>query len=534
MGNKKDLFIASMLGGAIGDSLGYSVEFMKLKEIKNKYGDKGITDLNLDIVTGKALISDDTQMTLFTADGIVRACTRGSRGTSSFTRDEIYQSYLRWYYTQTNKMPRDNDDCILQYQRHEGKDSILNYKELFSERAPGISCLTALSSGKIGTIKQPINDSKGCGGVMRIAPIGLFLHNDPEYAFQVGCDAAAITHGHPTGYLSAGALAAIIAELINGKSILESTLKALEILKKYPNHKETLNMIEFAIELSNSDDNAEDAMLELGEGWVAEEALAIALYCALKEKDFKKALIMSVNHDGDSDSTGAICGNILGAYHGIDALPKEWVSNIELKALIVHMGNKLFHMANERNTNTETKKIPKISRQLILLHIFLCSKVIKIKEITNLIKINNKTILRDLQELQNAGLLSIKFSRKEKGYIHINNDNCCTFSEPIFSDNKAKNIHLEKLIRLATIMIELRCHEGLHCNENGYKNGETCSSWYKRKFPNVSRKTMQRDFIELDEIGYEIKYNRSEKCYMVYFPEGLEAIEDKIRQLQVI
>lgn len=521
----KDLFIASMLGGTIGDALGYPIEFMRLKEIKEKYGDNGLTELILDNITGKALISDDTQMTLFTADGIIRTYERGNKS-EFLAKDGIYPSYLRWYYTQTNEMPTSGYKWQLKSPGYEEKDSILNYKELFSERGPGISCLTALGSGEIGTIKQPINDSKGCGGVMRIAPVGLFLHKDVKYAFKVGCEAAAITHGNPTGYLSAGVLAAIIAELINGKSLIESTKAAVKILKKYPNHEETLNMIELAIELSNSDDKAEDAILEIGEGWIAEEALAIALYCALKEKDFKKALIMAVNHDGDSDSTGAICGNILGAYYGMNALPKEWVNNLELEALISNMGSKLFDLANKRNANNNTNHINKISRQLILFHIFICSRVIEINELTNLINVSNKTVQRDLQELQSAGLLSIKFSKKENGYIHNEDNNRCPFSEPIFCETKAQKIHLEKLIRLATIMNELKDYQ--------FNNQDACSSFYKNKFPKVSRKTMQRDFIELNKIGYEIQYDRSEKCYNVSFPEGLEAIECRIRKLQWI
>lgn len=69
MNSKKELFIASLLGGAIGDAHRYTVEFMTLDEIKSKFGEEGITDLEIDKVTGKALISDDTQMTLFTAVG---------------------------------------------------------------------------------------------------------------------------------------------------------------------------------------------------------------------------------------------------------------------------------------------------------------------------------------------------------------------------------------------------------------------------------------------------------------------------------
>ena len=347
MRDKKDLFIASLLGGAIGDALGYTVEFMCLDKIKSKFGDQGITELDIDKATGKALISDDTQMTLFTADGMMWSYySLSSSEIGCYVEGGIYQSYLRWYYTQNKRMPTDNDILWLKLQPHEKKDSILSYKELFSQRSPGNSCLSALGSGQMGTMEEPINDSKGCGGVMRVAPIGLFLHDEPEFAFKIAAEAAAITHGHPTGYLSAGALATIIAEIINGKSIIASTMIAIKMLKNYPNHKEILNAIEKAIVISKSDEKPSIAISKLGEGWIAEEALAIALYCALKEVDFKKALIMSINHDGDSDSTGAICGNILGARYGLNVIPKDWIANVELSSFIIDMAGRLCDLSD--------------------------------------------------------------------------------------------------------------------------------------------------------------------------------------------
>ena len=72
----RDRFRACLLGGAIGDALGYLIEFMSLNKIKSKYGKSGITDLVTDKTSNKALISDDTQMTLFTADGMVWAYRR--------------------------------------------------------------------------------------------------------------------------------------------------------------------------------------------------------------------------------------------------------------------------------------------------------------------------------------------------------------------------------------------------------------------------------------------------------------------------
>jgi ADP-ribosylglycohydrolase len=184
---------------------------------------------------------------------------------------------------------------------------------------------------------------------MRVAPVGLFLHNQPEFAFEIGCDIAAITHGHPTGYLSAGTFSMIIAELINGKSIVESLNSTIKVLKKYSNHEETLQSLSKAINLVNSDETTENAIALLGEGWVAEEALAIAVYCALRERDFKKALILSVNHNGDSDSTGAICGNILGAHLGIRSIPAEWVNSVELSDFIRIMADRLFDVYDIKN-----------------------------------------------------------------------------------------------------------------------------------------------------------------------------------------
>jgi ADP-ribosylglycohydrolase len=82
--------------------------------------------------------------------------------------------------------------------------------------------------------------------------------------------------------------------------------------------------------------------MKIGEGWVGEEALAIAVYCALKyQDDLRGALIAAVNHDGDSDSTGAITGNILGAYLGANAIPQAWLKKLELREVITELADDL-------------------------------------------------------------------------------------------------------------------------------------------------------------------------------------------------
>lgn len=305
-----------LLGGAIGDALGWPVEFMRLDEIKRKYGPQGITNL----VKGRrnlVEITDDTQMTIFTAEGILRAENRGRNKGIVHIPSVVHRSYLRWLNTQGVGTEVEKDGWI-----H-------SIEGLHTRRAPGNTCLDALMSGKMGTMEEPLNNSKGCGGVMRTAPIGLVYKK--EEAFKLGCESAAITHGHPSGYISAGALSFIIAAILDGSDLKTAVEQALEECKKYPSSEECSELIEKAIHLAISDNPDIQAIESLGEGWVGEEALAISVYCSLKyQDDFEKAIITAVNHNGDSDSTGAITGNILGVYLGIYGIPQNWVREVEL------------------------------------------------------------------------------------------------------------------------------------------------------------------------------------------------------------
>ena len=338
--NKRTIehFKGCIIGGAIGDALGAPIEFMSIDQIRSDFGHHGLTDYS-EAYGRKGAITDDTQMTLFTAEGLILSKVRqeyqGDEGVSA-----IYHALLRWLYTQeTNRqgsLIQNHGTCSI-------LDGVLTgYKELFSLRAPGNSCLSALKSGRMGTIESPINDGKGCGGVMRIAPVGL-AYNDAEKAFQIGCGCAAITHGHPTGYLSSGTLAALISMILSGDSLMDAIDESIRILKTEENNRETLQAVIKAVEMVEQSTPCPGVIENLGAGWVAEEALAISIYCALVSgNDFRKGVLLSVNHSGDSDSTGSITGNILGALYGLDILPKTWVINLELKELIEETAGDLF------------------------------------------------------------------------------------------------------------------------------------------------------------------------------------------------
>jgi len=323
--SKKIAFQGCLLGGAIGDSLGASIEFDSLETIRQKYGNPGLVDYDY-CYGGLGKITDDTQMALFTMEGMLRARLRWLQRGLVHIPTVLYHSHLRWLQTQEKVHSDMKSDFKL-------SGWLIEQEILHSRRAPGNSCLSSLRCGKMGSTESPINNSKGCGGVMRIAPVGLILDNP----FETACEIAALTHGHPTGYLSAAFLAELIYRLRIGDELRNAIETALSILEEHDHNKETISAINYALQAADLYDASPETVESLGAGWIAEEALAISLFCALKADNFKDGVLLAVNHSGDSDSTGAITGNILGLIHGVDAIPKKWIDVLEVRDIVLEM-----------------------------------------------------------------------------------------------------------------------------------------------------------------------------------------------------
>ncbi|MDZ5455262.1 ADP-ribosylglycohydrolase family protein [Azohydromonas lata] len=334
-------FQGCLLGGAVGDALGAPVEFKSREQILKRFGPAGITALK-PAFGGIGRITDDTQMTLFTAEGLLRGWVRGClKGMASYPA-VVSHAYLRWLSTQGLQ-----PSCTTVDVTYPDGDAgwLLQQPALHSARAPGRTCLMALQSMK--QLGEPArNTSKGCGGVMRVAPAGLFVWSEergenPRKAFELGNELAVLTHGHPTGSLTAGVLAVLVQQLADGRSLIESLDTALACLRQHPGHEETLQALQEARSLARSRLPAEKAVFCLGEGWVAEEALAVAVYCALVAQDFRHGVLLAVNHDGDSDSTGAIAGHLLGTLLGVGAIPPEWLGPLELREVVTEVAQDL-------------------------------------------------------------------------------------------------------------------------------------------------------------------------------------------------
>lgn len=109
-------------------------------------------------------------------------------------------------------------------------------------------------------------------------------------------------------------------------------------------HEETTAALRAAVDLAALGRPSAERVESLGAGWVAEEALAIAVYCVLVlpgAEDVAEALLLSVNHSGDSDSTGSVCGNLLGAHHGDVRLPAAWLARTEGRSVIAEIADDL-------------------------------------------------------------------------------------------------------------------------------------------------------------------------------------------------
>ena len=326
-----------LLGGAIGDALGYPIEFNSLDRIRATHGQRGVTGYAPGAHGAVGLISDDTQMTLFTVEALITAHARERRkGIGGAWSMLLREAYERWLETQTKPAPGDG-----------ATSGLIAERWLYGRRAPGNACLSGVAQmyapdpwlpldGKPGRVNP---DSKGCGTVMRSAPFGLV--NTADGAFAMAARGAQITHGHPTGYYAAGALAAIVAHLVGGESLEGSVLRALRLLERHPGHEETSAALREALDLAAEGEPTAERVESLGAGWVAEQALAIGVYSALAASDVRAALLLAVNHSGDSDSTGSICGNLLGARYGDHGLPHDWVQQVEGRATIAALADDL-------------------------------------------------------------------------------------------------------------------------------------------------------------------------------------------------
>lgn len=345
-----DAMLGCLLGGAVGDALGAPIEAMLLRNIQQRYGTRGVTG-SPDTYRGR--ISDETQLTLFTTEALIR--NAGPRtGATGATVGLIQEGLLVWLQGQGEAVAP---------QPYPLRSKLGGYPELMSYRGPTHSTTAAMQkaalrqqpAAPLGTRDNPINDSKGCAAVVRAAPCG--FTGSLEYSFELACDAAALTHGNPGGWLPAGTLAATVYGLSRGLDLRTALDRARAELARHRDHEETSHALAQAVRLADETSGPgrplpdPESVEKLGYGVIGPEALAMAVYAALSaeaagggpEQIFRSGVLLSVNHSGDSDATGEICGALLGTRFGIRAIPELWRTRLDAAAVIDRLATEFAH-----------------------------------------------------------------------------------------------------------------------------------------------------------------------------------------------
>jgi len=277
-------------GLAIGDASGRLTEFMSLSTIKTEYGEKGIQEL-----PDSALFTDDTQMSIAITEALIKAGEKDIESIMVAVKDE----FIKWYHSPENT------------------------------RAPGRTCLTGVANIELGIhwSESGVASSKGCGSAMRAAPIGYLYQNDPGKLREVAHATGICTHGHPTADVACIGAAYLVKLALDGVELEKMISALLNFTSGISSEwEEAIAKIDQCLDWGDE----VKALKYLGEGWIAEEAVALALYCFLKHPgDYTKTVLRGANTNGDSDSVACIAGGISGAYLGIAAIPDKWVKNIE-------------------------------------------------------------------------------------------------------------------------------------------------------------------------------------------------------------
>ncbi len=261
-----DQLAGCLLGGALGDALGYPVEFEKVSQMSQ--------DHDFDKIVGKLIVLDDTQMTLFTANALLL---------DGNLRINTWNCYQDWLETQFKQGKSELS--------HRPISWLMEYPEMYASREPGRTCLMTLMRGIPGDLNEPINQSKGCGALMRVAPLAFIDREDP---YSVAIENSALTHGHQMSHIASAALVSLLRYISEGETLCDSvSLMRQDIKRIFMGSLEVKlfdDLLQQAIFASEKDFDDMEIISRLGEGWVAEETLAIALYCSLKySNDLKKS-----------------------------------------------------------------------------------------------------------------------------------------------------------------------------------------------------------------------------------------------------
>lgn len=296
----KDKILGVIYGTAIGDALGWPVEF-----------DATVNPNNPQVFATAVpeQYTDDTQMFRAVCEGLLRVHDDLDQAAENIAAD-----FIDWANSPENN------------------------------RSPGGSCMAGCKNLEKGVRWREAGvNSGGCGTAMRSMAYGIFFHGDPEKAADWAAEHAVMTHNHPMAKAAAAAVAAAVANLLcalTPKTLSPRMIVGLSMSDVADDwDKSTAAMVREAINSPGADPYD---ILDKYRGWAGHEAVAASLWCFLQyPEDYEKAVLLAVNSPGDSDSLGAITGALVGACVGLSGIPERWVKQVEKSEELAALGERI-------------------------------------------------------------------------------------------------------------------------------------------------------------------------------------------------
>lgn len=325
MGANPDIYQGCLLGLAVGDALGVTVDSKTYRQICQDYGPAGL--LGYDLVNGCANISSYTQVAAFALNGLLVAANKG-RTSREDCLHYMTRALSEWAHAQhLPGAPRSR--CCWMY----------HVPQMRQKRCMDARTLDSLTRGVTGTMERPANQGAGPGTLTASAMVGMFFSPERMQARDVGnlgAQVVALTHGDATAFLSGAALAYALAGIIQEPQAdmeTQFTQAAKAVLgqygRDYPQARVVHDMILQAIGLYHEPELLPVQALELLTCGTAAQVLAGAVYaCLASHGDFDSAMIIAVNHSGKSAAVGALAGALMGAHLGGRALPEFYLESL--------------------------------------------------------------------------------------------------------------------------------------------------------------------------------------------------------------
>jgi ADP-ribosylglycohydrolase len=294
---------AVLFGHALGDALGWPTEFLSLKQIKEEYGAQGIQE-----PPNPALYTDDTQMTVALTEGLLDV---GLYADLDAQMNAVGRRFIEW-------------------------------RDTAPSRAPGNTCLTGVKRFELGFNwrESGIAGSKGCGSAMRVVTLGYLYQHDTDKLIEMAKASGIITHGHPAAVAACVAAAYLVKLALDGVHPREYLAAALDITNGI---SEEFDQVMYRVGQAHVA-SEEQCLRHIGQGWVGDEAVGLALWCVQRFPDNYVAVVRrGANTNGDSDSVACIAGGISAAYLGLDAIPQDWRDRCENREMLLDLSERMFH-----------------------------------------------------------------------------------------------------------------------------------------------------------------------------------------------